>query len=433
MITYAASPRRGPQRAHGPRRLGVHAHLEPAGGPEDGPALPQHVRGAQGAHRVHHVVGELGLRPARARVSQANDADGIVVARPRSRRRASATCPSPRTAAAAARWSSSVGEHDALQEPSERRPVVEHGRRDRRLAVGDRQAEHLADDDLERHRERRPSGDLVEARRGPVPARAGGRPAGRLRDRTPRAPRTGRGPVARPASCRPCRCRGGTRSRRRAPRRTAVARAGAPGAARRRSCRAVGRARRRRRGRGRRRGPRTSPGGSPGRRGTQGRRAATSSVAWASIGRQNRSSSQVRTGRDRISSSTAHPLVSSIDAQYPAVQCRATRTVARARGRRRTAPRSRDLRTAARGQGQVRGRHHAGEDGRTVTTSEVACIPSSSVSSSHRTSSASSSRPPGSRASGGPASSSSSAGAGRGADPAHDRRQRPRGAARSRS
>ena len=63
---------RGPQRAHGARRLGVHAQLEAAGRPEHRPALPQHVRRAQRPHRVHDVVGELGLRAAVA-VSQAND------------------------------------------------------------------------------------------------------------------------------------------------------------------------------------------------------------------------------------------------------------------------------------------------------------------------------------------------------------------------
>ena len=72
--------RRRPQRAHGARRLGVHAHLEAARGPEDGPALPEHVRGAQRPHRVHDVVGELGLRAARAPSSHANDAEGSVVA-----------------------------------------------------------------------------------------------------------------------------------------------------------------------------------------------------------------------------------------------------------------------------------------------------------------------------------------------------------------
>ena len=211
------------------------------------------------------------------------------------------------------------------------------------------------------------------------------------------------------SSCRPCRCRGGTRSRRRAPRRTGVARAGGPGAAPRRSCRGVGPARRPRRGRGRRRGRRTSPGGSPGRRGSQGRRAAPR--AWPGPRSAARTAPRARCAPDGTGSRRAPPSRSSPPSTHSIRRSSAAQRgrVARARERRRTAPRSRDLRTAARGQGQVRGRHDAGEDGRTVTTSEVACIPSSSVSSSHRTSSASWSRPPGSRASGGPASSSSSA------------------------
>ena len=57
---------RGTQRAHGVRRLGVHAHLEPARRPEHGPALAEHVGRPEHAHRVDGVVGQLGLRAAGA-------------------------------------------------------------------------------------------------------------------------------------------------------------------------------------------------------------------------------------------------------------------------------------------------------------------------------------------------------------------------------
>ena len=56
-----------------------------------------------------------------------------------------------------------VREDHALQHSAQRDPVVEHLRRDHRLAVGDAHAEHLADDDLMPRRKWRPIGDLVEA------------------------------------------------------------------------------------------------------------------------------------------------------------------------------------------------------------------------------------------------------------------------------
>ncbi len=54
-------------------------------------------------------------------------------------------------------------EHDALEQPAERDAVLEHRRRHRRLAMRNAHAEDLADDGLERGRERRPSRHLVQA------------------------------------------------------------------------------------------------------------------------------------------------------------------------------------------------------------------------------------------------------------------------------
>ena len=55
-------------------------------------------------------------------------------------------------------------EDHSLQHAAERDSVVEHLRRDRRLAVGDAHAEHLPDDDLRPRGERRPAGHFVQAR-----------------------------------------------------------------------------------------------------------------------------------------------------------------------------------------------------------------------------------------------------------------------------
>ena len=181
---------RGAQRAHRARRLGVHAHLEPARRPQHGPALAQHVGGPQHAHRVDRVVGELGLgaagcRQPRERVGGAG----------RDRRRV-AGCREPPPGPQVVE----IDDLEPLEQPPELDAVVEDRGRDGRLAVGDAQAQQLPDDELERDGERRGGLDLVQPLPDRARRRAGDRRGGRRPVRTRPAPRPDR--VDPPAAAR---------------------------------------------------------------------------------------------------------------------------------------------------------------------------------------------------------------------------------------